>query len=104
MDGVLPSSIPGKCILELDECNIYYSVVKNNTNKTTATVFISCWVLSKNGGSMTTKNGLKGPRINNKGDKRTLPYDKLTEIEATLLSSRSKICQNHCMFYSSLDN
>ena len=53
MYGVLPSGIPERRILELDECNMDYSVVKKNANKTTAVVFISCWVLSKNGGSVT---------------------------------------------------
>ena len=43
MDGVLPSGIPGRHILELDECNMY-SYAKY-ANKTTAAVFISSWVL-----------------------------------------------------------
>ena len=58
MDGVVPTGTQGRCILERDECNMDYSVVKTSANKTTAAVFISCWVLSKNGG-MITKLGSK---------------------------------------------
>ena len=50
---------------------------------------------------MTTKLG-PSPRSNTKGDKRPFTYDKLN-FEATLLSSRCKICPNHCMVCSSQD-
>ena len=66
MDGVLPSGILGRHILELEACNMYYNIVKANANKTTAAVFISRLVLSKNRGRV---NWLQSPRINNKGDK-----------------------------------
>ena len=54
-----PPDIPERCILEFNKCNMCYSVVKTNANKTTAMVFISRWVLSKNAGRMTTKLGSK---------------------------------------------
>ena len=59
IDDILTSGTQGRLILELHECNMDYSVVKTNANKTTIiVVFISHWLLSKNGGSMTTKPGL----------------------------------------------
>ena len=58
IDDILTSGTQGRLILELHECNMDYSVVKTNANKTTIVVFISHWLLSKNGGSMTTKQGL----------------------------------------------
>ena len=59
MAGVLPSDTQGRHILELDECNMDFSAVKTNANKTTAVLFISCLVLSKIGGSVITKLGSK---------------------------------------------
>ena len=59
MDEVLTSGTHGRRILKLDECNLDYSAVKTNANKTTAVVFISCWVLSKSGGSATINLGSK---------------------------------------------
>ena len=49
----------GRCTSELDECNMDYNIVKTNVNKPAAAVFISCWVLSKKGGRVTTKLGSK---------------------------------------------
>ena len=89
MDGVLPSGIPGRRILEFDECNMYYSVVKNNANKTTTVVFISCWVLRKCGYKYDHKTWFKAQEAIIR--ERPFPYDELN-FEATLMSSGCKIC------------
>ena len=62
MNGVLPSGRLGRRIIELDECNMYYSAVKTNVNKTTAVVFISQCVLSKNG-ECDHKTGFKAQEL-----------------------------------------
>ena len=36
MDGVPPSGVPGRRILELAEYNMYYNIVQKYTNMTTA--------------------------------------------------------------------
>ena len=41
MDGVLPPCYTRRAYLELDECNMDYSFVKTNANKTTAAAVLS---------------------------------------------------------------
>ena len=48
------------------------------TNKTTAVGFISHWVLSKSGGSLTMKR-VQSPGSNNKGNTRPFQSDDATE-------------------------
>ena len=78
MDGTLPSGISVRHVLELDECNMYYSVVKICKQDHCYGVYLPLGI-KQNEGSVT-RNRVQSTKRNDKGEKRPFPFDKLSVL------------------------